>query len=66
MEKERQESKIITVESYRPIETKLNGNWRDVYERLDYSHKKTFWKSIIEEIYIDKDTHKICGFKFLL
>ena len=66
LEKERQDSKIITVESYRPIETKLNGNWRDVYERLDYSHKKTFWKSIIEEIYIDKDTHKICGFKFLL
>lgn len=66
LEKERKDSKIITVESYRPIETKLNGNWRDVYEKLDYSHKKTFWKSIIEEIYIDKDTHKICGFKFLL
>ena len=23
-------------------------------------------KSIIEEIYIDKGTHKVCGFKFLI
>lgn len=60
-----QGTNIITVDSYKPIAEKLVGNWRDVYEKLDYSHRKIFWKSIIKEIYVDPDTHKICGFQFL-
>ncbi len=60
-----QTSNILTVDSYKPIAEKLVGNWRDVYEKLDYSHRKIFWKSIIKEIHVDPDTHKICGFQFL-
>ena len=60
------EPENITIESYRHIEKTLTGNWKSFYDQLDYAHRKTFWKSIIEEIYIDKGTHKVCGFKFLI
>lgn len=60
------ETNIITVDSYRHIQKKLTGNWRKVYDQLDYAHRKVFWKSILEAIYIDKKTHKVCGFKFLV
>lgn len=56
----------ITVESFNPIKEKLTGNWKDIYNKLDYPHRKAFWKSIIDTIYIDPDTHKLCGVKFLV
>lgn len=59
------ESNLITIESYSTIRDKLSGNWKELYDKLDYEHRKLFWKNILEEIYIDKDTHKISGFKFL-
>lgn len=60
------EEKTVTIESYRHIEKTLTGNWKNFYDQLDYAHRKTFWKSIIDEIYIDGETHKVCGFKFLI
>ena len=63
--KKEQENQAITVESYSHVREKLSGNWKELYEKLDYEHKKTFWKSILEAIYVDKDTHKLCGVKFL-
>lgn len=65
LESERTDN-IITVESFNPIKEKLTGNWREIYDQLDYSHRKAFWKSIIKEICLDPDTHKISGFKFLV
>ncbi len=65
LEKE-QDRNIITLDSYKFIQKKLTGNWCELYKELDYAHRKAFWRSIIEEIYIDKDTHKVSGFKFLL
>lgn len=41
-------------------------NWLELYLRLDNSHKNAFWKFTIENIHIDPDTHKICGFQLLL
>lgn len=52
--------------AYRAIETEISGDWIDLYKTLDYEHKHTFWKRIIREITIDKDTHKISGFFFLV
>lgn len=60
------DTEVITLDSYKGIEKVLSGNWHDVYNQLDYSHKKAFWKRIIKEIHVDKDTHKICGFEFLV
>ena len=61
-----QSEKVITVEAFKPIKEKLSGSWRELYDQLDYTHRKAFWKSVIKEINIDPDTHKICGFKFLI
>lgn len=44
----------------------FHGDWQEVYMKLDNSHKRAFWKQIIEEINVDPNTRKICGFKFLL
>lgn len=66
LKKEINKSKIISVEDYKKIKTDLSGNWRKLYQELDTEHQKVFWKRIIKEIYIDSDTHKICGFDFLV
>lgn len=58
-------SKCVSLESYRDIIRAFSGNWQDLYHKLDKSHKQAFWKSVIKDIQIDKDTHKICGFNFL-
>lgn len=55
---------VISLESYNLIREKLSGNWRDVYNTLDYQHRKSFWKSLVKEIYVDPETHTICGFDF--
>lgn len=44
----------------------FSGDWLELYQRLDNSHKNAFWKSTIKEIRIDPETHKICRFHFLL
>lgn len=66
LKKELEQRKIIPVEAFRPIQKKISGNWQEVYLQLDYEHKKSFWKSILREIYIDRETHKISGFQFLV
>lgn len=42
-------------------EKTFSGNWKTLYEMLDYEHRKCFWKQIVSEIMIDRDTHKVCG-----
>lgn len=48
------------------VSKKFAGDWKELYLRLDNSHKRSFWKQIIEEITVDPDTRKILGFKFLI
>ena len=55
-----------TIENYTSIMETLNDGWYEMYKKLDITHKKAFWKGIIKEIYIDKESRQICGFKFLL
>lgn len=61
-----EQNNIITLEAYHAIQKQLTGNWLELYSQLDYAHKKTFWKSLIKEIYIDSETHTIRGFDFLV
>ena len=58
------EKNIVSLDSYKNLQKKISGSWKEFYEKLDYEHRKIFWKSIIKEIYIDRETHKICGFDF--
>lgn len=57
---EAKQKKIISVSK------KFSGDWVRLYEKLDNSHKRAFWKQIIEEITVDSEARKISGFKFLL
>lgn len=59
-----EQNALITLESYTVIKEKLSGNWQEIYKKLDYTHKKAFWKTFVKEIYVDPDTHKISGFDF--
>lgn len=55
---------LATLDAYTSIQKELVGNWKKIYNELDYAHKKIFWKRIVKEIYVDPDTHKVCGFSF--
>lgn len=54
------------IRKYENLRKEIAGNWQELYEQLNAKHKNAFWKRIIKEIAIDKDTHKICGFSFIL
>lgn len=60
------QSNIITVESFAPIQKVFSGNWQAVYTDLDAAHRNAFWKSVIKDIYLDMNTRKISGFRFLI
>lgn len=48
------------------VSQKLKSDWKELYLKLDNSHKRSFWKQVIEEILVDPETRKICGIKFLI
>lgn len=60
------QSNIITVESFALIQKVFSGNWQAVYTDLDAAHRNAFWKSVIKDIYLDMNTRKISGFRFLI
>ena len=51
---------------YSELLNTFSGNWLEMYQTFNDEHKQAFWKSTIKEIYVDKNTHKLCGFKFLV
>ncbi len=55
-----------SMESYKKLQQTFNGNWLEIYNKLDNFHKNAFWKSIIKKIYLDPETRKIKGFDFIL
>ena len=55
-----------TLARYSELIGAFSGDWMELYNKLDNAHKNVFWKSIIKEIKTDKDTHKLCGFEFLI
>ena len=48
-----------------PLFEAFSGGWQEAYKQLDIEHRQAFWHDKIECIYINPDTHKLCGFKFL-
>ena len=51
---------------YEKIQQILSGNWRDIYAELDDEHKRSFWRSFIQEIHIEwtKDVKRITDIIF--
>ncbi len=58
-------SKDLSETVYKPLFEAFSGDWQSVYTKLDKAHKRAFWHDKIKGIYINPDTHKICGFNFL-
>lgn len=58
------EEKELELIPYKNLLSKLSSDWKDTYNKLDKQHKQVFWKSIIKEIDVNAETHKISGFKF--
>lgn len=53
------------LEDYSHIIKAFSGNWLDIYKSLDPEHKNAFWKKVVKEIVLSKDTHKIDHICFL-
>lgn len=66
LEEESGRQTIISLEAYMSIKEQFSGDWINLYHKLNAEHKRAFWKKLIKEIYIDPETHKICGFDFLV
>lgn len=58
-------TKDLSETVYKPLFEAFSGDWQSVYMKLDKAHKRAFWHDKIKGIYINPDTHKICGFNFL-
>lgn len=63
--KAEQQKYTETVEDYGHIIKAFSGNWLDIYQALDPEHKNAFWKKVIKEIVLSKDTHKVDHICFL-
>ena len=58
--------KVTPLDSYRPLIQTFSGGWQEMYHKLDIVHKKAFWKGVIKEIYVNPESRKVCGFKFMV
>ena len=43
----------------KPKEIKFTESWKATYERLDTEHRRSFWRSIIKGVELDKDAQPI-------
>lgn len=48
------------------IKAVLQSGWKEIYNELDYEHKRAFWRTFVEEIVIDwtKERKEISDIKF--
>lgn len=63
--KEEAQKRTERVEDYEHILKAFSGNWLDIYQALDAEHKNAFWKKVLKEIVLSKDTHKVDHVCFL-
>ena len=61
-----EQSMLHNVPDYEKIQQTLSGNWKEIYAELDGEHKRTFWRSFIEEINIEwtNDSKRIIDITF--
>lgn len=52
---------------YEKIQNVLSSDWKEIYNELDAEHKRSFWRSFIDEIQIEwtKESKRIIDIKFL-
>lgn len=53
---------------YEKLQQVFKGDWKGIYAELDAEHKRSFWRSIIDEIQIEwtRDVKRIVDIKFLV
>lgn len=66
LKKNASENKTVSLDAYRALQDTFSGDWKEIYMKLDDARKQVFWKDTIEYITVDRETHKVNGFKFLL
>lgn len=61
-----EQSALHDAPDYEKIEQILSGDWKSLYNELDAEHKRSFWRSFIDEIHIEwtKDIKRIADIKF--
>ena len=42
-----------------PKETKFESGWKELYEMLDYEHKRAFWRNLIKGIEVDMNARPV-------
>lgn len=62
---EEQKLQMQSITDYKTLDRIFSGNWLDIYNELDAEHKNAFWKKIIREIVINRDTHTVKDIIFL-
>ena len=56
LEKAEAEQKNVVVQDFSKIETILSQGWREIYNNLDDSYKRAFWRSFIQSIEVEWTT----------
>lgn len=61
-----EQSALHSEPDYEKIQQILTSDWKEMYSALDAEHKRSFWRSFIEEIQIEwtKDVKRIVDIKF--
>lgn len=62
-----EQSSLYDEPDYEKIEQILSGDWKEIYNALDAMHKRSFWRSFIDEINIEwtKDVKRVADISFL-
>lgn len=63
--KEEQQKQEETMDDYSHVLKIFSGNWLDIYNALDPEHKNIFWKKVLREITLSKETHRVKDVCFL-
>ena len=56
LELAKQERGAVEIKDFEKIEAIIHEGWREIYNALDYEHKKAFWRSIISSINLEWTT----------
>ena len=55
IESEIDKLKAEAPKDYGTIQAALPDNWKEIYNQLDYAHKKSFWTQIVKKIVLNTD-----------
>lgn len=66
-EAQEEQTHIHDEPDYEKIQNVLSSDWKDIYKELDPEHKRSFWRSFIDEIHVEwnRQSKRIIDIKFL-